>query len=48
MVKTLRQANHDVVTVTEANLTGQPDNMEETILLPVALFIESINHECQS
>ncbi|NEQ68239.1 MAG: hypothetical protein F6K21_22610 [Symploca sp. SIO2D2] len=27
LVKTLRQANHDVVTVNEANLTGQPDNV---------------------
>jgi predicted nuclease of predicted toxin-antitoxin system len=27
LVKTLRKANHDVVTVNEANLMGQPDNI---------------------
>ena len=27
LVKTLRKANHDVVTVNEANLMGQPDNV---------------------
>ena len=27
LVKTLRKANHDVVTANEANLTGQPDNI---------------------
>ena len=27
LVKTLQKANHDVLTVNEANLTGQPDNI---------------------
>jgi predicted nuclease of predicted toxin-antitoxin system len=27
LVKTLRKANHDVLTVNEANLMGQPDNI---------------------